>query len=117
MSENRFAFDMKNPYDVPSLESLVRDFDCHDDYFTLTDTYTFTEEPTALVERFVSRKPFTVEGGVVRTGNVSIYFDTDALDFEASSIEVLSKGTNVLYFADFTPKKLGRNMSFTFRFA
>ena len=116
MSDSRFTFDMKYPYDVPSLESLVRDIDCHDDYFMLTDTYEFSEDPTSLVERFVSREPFIVEGGAVKTGNVTITYDADALDAVTSSAEVECRRTSTLHFVDFTPKNLGRNMSFAFKF-
>ena len=114
--ENRFTFDMKNAYVVDTLSSLVRDFDCNEEYFTLTDTYKFTEAPTALAERFVSRLPITLDNGVIKSGEATIVFDNDKFDVSFGSYDVTSKITGVIYYVDFIPKSLDRQMSFTFKF-
>lgn len=113
---NHFTFDMKNAYDIPTLKSLVRDFDCQDEYFTLTDTYEFSEAPTSLTERFVSFLPVTYEDGVVKSGNSVVEFNPD--DFEVSVHSQAVKGTKIrtLYYVDFTVKALDKNMSLTFKF-
>ena len=116
IGNGRFTFDMKSAYAVNSLESLVRDFDCNEEHFTLTDTYKFSEEPTALTERFVSIKPITLDSGTVKTGGTTVVFDSDRLDAMISSVPVNSKRTDTLYIVDFTPKNLCKEMSFKFKF-
>ena len=116
LTEDRFTFDMKKAYVIDTLESLVRDFDCNEEYFTLTDTYTFTETPTALVERFVSRLPVTYEDGVVKSGNTIIEFNADEFDVNVANAPAGGVTKRVIYYVDFTPKTLNKNMTFTFKF-
>ena len=116
LTEDRFTFDMKSAYVIDTLESLVRDFDCNDEYFTLTDTYKFTETPTALVERFVSRLPVIYEDGVVKSGNSVIQFSADEFEVITSEMPAGGDSPKIIYYVDFVPKKLDKNMSFTFKF-
>ena len=116
LKEGRFTFDMRSAYVVDTLESLVRDFDCSDEYFTLTDTYRFSAEPSALTERFISRLPLTLEDGVIKSGKTTLVFDSEALDVNISTLDVVGRGINVIYYVDFTPKSLKTDMSFTFKF-
>ena len=116
LTEDRFTFDMKKAYVIDTLESLVRDFDCNDEYFTLTDTYTFTEMPTALTERFVSRLPVSYEDGVVKSGNSTIVFNNDEFDVTVAQAPAGGVTKKVIYYVDFVPKTLSKNMTFTFKF-
>ncbi len=116
IDEDNFAFDMKNAYVVDTLSSLKREFNCRDEYFTLTDTYEFSETPTSLAERFVSREPITFEGGVIKSGDSTIIFDNDAFDFNIDSAYVNGEVVKTIYYVDFTPKNLCKNMTFTFKF-
>ncbi len=116
LTEDRFTFDMKKAYVIDTLESLVRDFDCKDEYFTLTDTYTFTETPTAITERFVSLVPVTYEDGVVKCANSIIEFNADEFEVIASSAHAGGDTKKTIYYVDFVPKNLDRKMSFTFKF-
>ena len=116
LNEGRFTFDMKKAYVVDTLESLVRDFDCNDECFTLTDTYKFSEMPTALTERFVSCLPITLEGGMIKSGNSTLVFDTDKFDVNIASEDAHGEKLKTLYYVDFTPRSLDKNMSFTFKF-
>ncbi len=114
--EGHFAFDMKKAYVVDTLELLKREFNCNEDYFTITDTYEFSEMPSALVERFVSREPVRLEDGVIKTGNSTLVFDSDALVATTGSFSAQEGSKSVIHHVDFTPKKLDKNMSFTFKF-
>ena len=113
--EGHFAFEMKKAYIVDTLASLKREFNCNEDYFTLTDTYKFTETPTALVERFVSRLPITYENGVVKSGNSIIEFNADEFDVSVSELPA-GGSVKVIYHVDFAPKTLNKVMTFTFKF-
>ena len=113
---NHFTFDMRNAYEIDTLTSLVRDFDCGDEYFTLTDTYTFSEEPTSITERFVSCVPVTLEDGVIKSGSSTIVFDPDELEAKVDSCAVHGTKTKILYYVDFTAKTLKKNISLTFKF-
>ena len=64
--------DISGAYGIPTLGSLVRDirFDTKGGAAALTDTYTFTEIPDSVVERFITRSVPKIEEGMVtvRTG-------------------------------------------------
>ena len=68
--------DISGAYGIPTLERLVRDirFDTKDGTAVLTDTYTFTQTPDSVVERFITRSvPEIKEGSVtVRTGKETL---------------------------------------------
>ena len=114
--DGHFSFDMKNAYVVDTLTLLKREFNCNEDYFTITDTYEFTEAPTALVERFVSREPVILEDGVIKTGNSILVFDSDVVDAVTGSFSAQEGSKTIIHHVDFKPKKLDKNMSFTFKF-
>ena len=60
--------DICGAYEIPTLESLVRDirFDTVSGVTTLTDTYSFTEVPDTVVERFIAcTVPKVGEGSVI----------------------------------------------------
>ncbi len=116
LNENNFVFDMKSAYVIDTLSSLVREFKCEEEYFTLTDTYEFTEAPTALTERFVSRLPVTFEDGVVKSGNSIIEFNADVFDVTVASAPAGGVTKKTIYYIDFMPRKIGNKMSFTFKF-
>ena len=117
LDENYFSFDMKRGYDIPTLKSLKRDFKCTEEYFTLTDTYEFSEMPTALCERFVSHEPIVYEDGVIKTGNSTLVFDNDAFDVQIGSEEVILiiNKPKTIYYVDLIPKSLSKNMTFEFK--
>ena len=117
IKDNHFTFDMRNAYTVSTLESLVRDFDCNDEYFTITDTYRFSEMPTSLTERFVSCVPVTLEDGVIKSGGSSVEFDTDKLDAVVSSEAIRGTKTRTIYYVDLVPKRLDKNMTLKFKFS
>lgn len=112
----RYAFTMENAYDDPTLERLTRDFECRDGCIRLTDTYTFTEQPTSVTERFISLMPIDVCDGKLVCGDSELFFDASLLDAAAGSEEVERKGSRMgtVYYADLTVKHPEKNMNFEF---
>ena len=115
-TNGHFSFDMHKAYVIDTLSSLKREFNCNDDYFTLTDTYEFTEAPTEIVERFVSREPITLEDGVIKSGNSTLVFDTDLFEVKIGTLKAQLESDRTINYVDLIPKKLDKNMSFTFKF-
>ena len=115
---NRFSFNMKHAYDIPALTSLKREIECGDEGFTLTDTYEFSEMPNALRERFVSHAPIVFEDGVIKSGGSTVEFNSDEFEISIGSEEVILiiNKPKTIYYVDLTPKKLDKNLSFTFKF-
>ena len=115
--DNRFAFNMKHAYVVPSLTSLKREFECDADGFNLTDTFEFSKMPSALCERFVSHAPITIEDGVIKTGGTTIAFNADEFDVRIGSEEVvlIINKPKTIYFVELAPKQLNTNMKLSFR--
>ena len=65
--------DMSGAYNIPTLDSLIRDvrFDAESGAVTLTDTYSFTESLDEVLERFITRTIPEIDGGTVmiKSGN------------------------------------------------
>ena len=114
--EDRFRFSMKGGYEVDTLTSLVRDFECFDDFVRLTDTYEFSETPTSVTERFVSLLPIEEKDGKLICGDSILVFDKDAFDVSFGSEIVARKRAQkeTVYYADLTAKKLDKSLKFTF---
>ena len=114
--ENRFKFSMKGGYDIETLTSLVRDFECLEDSVRLTDTYEFSETPTSLAERFVSLLPMEEKDGKILCGDSILTFDKDAFDVSFGSEVVARKRERkeTVYYVDLVAKKLDKSLAFTF---
>ena len=114
--DGRFKFSMKGGYEIDSLTSLTRDFECLDDGVRLTDSYEFSDAPTAVSERFVSLLPIESDNGRLICGDSILYFDKDAFDVFIASESVARKGgvSETVYYADLIAKKLDKAMTFTF---
>ncbi len=78
--KDRYAFTMKNGYDVESLNALNREFRAEKDALVITDTYDFEKAPDEVIERFVSLLPITVDGGKAVCGDSELVFDTAVFD-------------------------------------
>ena len=115
---NRYAFNMEKVYRIECLKSLVRDFECTDTHIRMTDTYEFTEQPTSVVERFVSLVPFEVGEGKIASGNSTMYFDKARFSVSTGSETVDRKGNKrgEVYYADLTVISPKKNMTFEFIF-
>ena len=68
--------DMSGAYNIPTLESLIREvrFDAESGAATLTDTYSFASTPDEVLERFITRTIPEIDGGAVmiRSGNETL---------------------------------------------
>ena len=116
--EGKYAFSMENAYDIPTLKSLKRSFVCTDDEIILTDTYTLTEDPTSIVERFVTLVEPKIEEGKVTVGETVFEYDKNLFTLELNTDTCVRKGKKeeTLYMIDLTPKTLAKEMEFTFKF-
>ena len=116
--ERRFKFHMDNGYFIDTLASLVRDFECLDEYVRLTDEYEFTEQPTSISERFVSLLPIALGDGELHCGDSVMTFDKNAFDVTISEEIVPRKHgkKDTVYYADLTAKVLDKKIKFVFEF-
>ena len=114
--EDRFKFSMKGGYDIDTLTSLTRDFECLEDCVRLTDTYEFSVAPTSVKERFVSLLPIEVEDGKLICGDSILYFDKELFDVELASEVVARKRAEkeTVYYVDLIAKHLDKHLEFTF---
>ena len=114
--------DMAGAYKCEKLTSLIRDykFDGESPSVSLTDTYTFTEAPETLTERFLTRIVPTVSDGVVTLTSgelsVSLYFDANAFDVEVLTQDDKDHGGKPIrfYYIDLKVKAPEKNMEFKF---
>ena len=114
--DNRFKFSMKGGYEIDTLTSLTRDFECLEDKVILTDTYEFSAAPSSVRERFVSLLPIEQRDGTLVCGDSTLYFDKDLFEVEFYS-EVVSRKRaekSTVYYVDLVAKKLDKSMKFTF---
>ncbi len=82
--ENDFCFSIENGYNITTLKTLTRHFECLTDKVVLTDSYEFTEKPESVVERFVSYcKPEVVENGV-KCGESTLCYDPEFYELTIS---------------------------------
>jgi len=117
LDDDTFTVHYGFAYEVPILKDAVRTFSCDDGGVTITDVFSFTETPTGLVERFVSRKKPSFAAGCVSVDNAVLSYDEDLLSVSFGE-EQYSDHACVMqtaYFIDFTPKTLEKDLAFTFR--
>ena len=114
--ENRFRFSMKGGYDIDTLTSLTRDFECLEDSVRLTDIYEFSEMPSSVSERFVSLLPIEKKNGALVCGDSVLYFDEELFDAELNSEVVARKCSRkeTVYYVDLIARKLDKNLEFVF---
>lgn len=112
-----YGFTMQNAYDDPTLTQLLREFSCSEDGIELTDTFTFSEEPTSVVERFVSFLEPTITADGVLCGNVLLQYDATLFDVSITSenMHYAADNERPLYMTNLTVKHPKKEMSFAFR--
>ena len=91
--EDEYSFSMENAYNIASLKSLTRSFKCEADCAYMTDEYSFTEQPTEIVERFVSMLPAEEVSDGVKVGDTIIVYDKSKFDLIFST-EGHTRSTN-----------------------
>ncbi|MBR2930379.1 MAG: heparinase II/III family protein [Clostridia bacterium] len=121
MEEGRFTFHVEQGYPDAlreKLSSFVRDFDCTPDALILTDSFSFTEEPTSLVEQFVSLTPIEGENGLITCGASRLTYDADLFDMELTSESFRRNNgkEETLYILKLSARTLDKELSFSFRF-
>ena len=82
------------------------------------DIFAEREKPESLVERFVSLVEPKIENGKISVGASELEYDATIFDFELNQ-DVCNRAGGVketLYMLDFKPKKLEKQMKFTFIF-
>ena len=116
LRDDRFRFSMKGGYEIDTLTSLVRDFECLEDCVRLTDTYEFSKTPTSVVERFVSLHPIEEKEGALVCLDSALTFDKDAFEVSLGSEVVARKRAiqETVYYADLKAKKLDEHMTLAF---
>lgn len=119
--EDEYAFDMHGAYPtVPTLQTLDRHFRCTGQGVTLTDTYTFTEVPASVTERFVSlRQPEKLEDGRVQVGNVILTYDPQQLTLVFRTEDAIRSFAphHKVYFTDLEVRQPQKSFSVTVTFA
>ena len=100
------------------MKRLNRDFVMGENDVTLTDTYAFDEQPTSVVERFVSLRPITVEEGRALCGDSVLLFDAVTFTASLGSEEVSRSGgwKETVYYLDLTHNNPTSEMTLTFKF-
>lgn len=116
--KNRYAFNMERVYRIESLKSLIRDFECGEDFIKMTDTYEFTEKPISVTERFISLLPIEIGDGKILCGNSVMNYDASLFTATLGSEVVERKmgKTGTVYYVDLTVKSPEKNMKFEFLF-
>ena len=84
--EGGITSDIAGAYELPSLESLVRNvrLDKENECVYVTDTYKFKEAPKSVIERFVSYNQPTIEDGVI---TISAKGETLTFGYDASKVK------------------------------
>ena len=114
--EHAFSYSIENGYDIPTLTSLTRSFDCGEKVLTLTDTYQFSETPSSIVERFVSfYKPEVTEAGV-QCGTSLLCFDSTVFSLSLSEEMTNTSNPRPLYMIDLTVKEPKAEMTVSVQF-
>ena len=100
--------DISGAYGIDSLKSLVRSFDFSPEgVITITDSYSFSEKPESVIERFITQTEPVIEDGyaLITVGNetVKLCYDTDKLSAEViREVESFVSGKErVTYRVDF----------------
>ena len=116
-TDDVFAFDMAPLYENENLRSVVRRFETDEEGVTISDTFSFSDTPGSITERFVSCLPPVVERGSVVVGDARLSFDATLFAIRISQEEYKDhfRVTQTAYFVDLTPKTLVANMRFSFR--
>lgn len=116
-NENRFKFSMRGGYEIDSLTSLTRDFECLESCIMLTDVFDFSERPTSVAERFISLLPIEIGEGCLICADSILTYDREMFSATLGSEIVPRKGgtKETVYYADLTSKKLDNHMEFTFK--
>lgn len=114
--ESRFKFSMKGGYEIDSLTSLTRDFECLENCIKLTDVFDFDEQPTSVTERFVSLLPIEQGDGCLICADSVLTYDKDLFAATFGSETVSRKGgtKDTVYYVDLTAKRLDKHLELTF---
>jgi len=118
-AENKYVFSMENGYDIPTLASLRRGFDCLSDGITMTDEYEFTETPESVVERFVSCVEITVDGdGAIKCGDTELIYDKEKYRVSISKEQIRRAPGSVsdVWLLDLSVISPEEEMTLTFKF-
>ena len=115
-------YDFHHAYEVETLDCLHRDlfFDEESGITKITDTYSFSEAPSALVERYVTLTEPKLGDGII---TIDVDGVVMALHYDKSAwtpsvyVEKKTRGgenyESISYAIDFTPTKLEKAMSFS----
>ena len=115
-SDNEYAFNMQNAYQLENLKCLNRCFTCDDDGFTVTDTYSFENAPENVTERFVSLVEPVLEDGKVIVGKSVLTFDPEVFELSFGSENGRRGGKDFpVYFTDLKIKNIEKEMKVSVR--
>ncbi len=114
-NENEYCITIDNGYDIPSLSRLTRRVVCESEKIVLTDSYTFAQKPTSVVERFVSFHEPKSGDGYVTCGNCTLRFDPALYSLSVGSEEFVRSATDrkPLYFVDLAVNEPKTGFEFT----
>lgn len=117
-AENEYEFSIENGYNIPTLTSLRRHFVCEENAVILTDTYSFSEQPKSVVERFVTLVEPEIGEGFVKVGASTLVYDTSVFEFTLNHETcVRKKGIREeLYMLDLKVKNPEKEMSLSVKF-
>ncbi len=115
-SENEFSLDYTSAYGDESLKKLERSFECLENKVIIKEKIEFSENPSSIVERFVSLTEPKAEKDGVKVGDTLMTFDENLLELKISSEDYKKSAikTQTLYFVDFECKKSEKVNEFTF---
>ena len=115
--ENEYGFNMECAYGQEELKTLNRHFRCDKDGVTLTDSYSFSEAPESVVERFISLKQPILVDGRVRVGESFLEFDPEVFELSFSSEDARRwSKMEPVYFTDLKVKNPVKEFKVSVRF-
>ncbi|MBO5652793.1 MAG: heparinase II/III family protein, partial [Clostridia bacterium] len=117
MNDDSFAFDMANAYGLPTLTSALRRFDTDEEGITITDTFTFSECPESVRERFVCVAPPEQGEDWVRVGGATLTYDPAifTLTLSQENYKDHARRDATLYFVDLDVKETRAQMTLSLR--
>ena len=118
-AENKYVFSMENGYNLPSLISLRRGFDCEADGITMTDDYEFTEMPESVTERFVSCVEIIVDcDGRIKCGDTELIYDKEkyTVSLSKDTVQRAPGSVSDVWLLDLNVIALEKKMTLTFKF-
>ncbi len=122
VNENGISMDMAPAYGIDTVKSLRRSFtfDKYNAVVKIKDEFDFSEKPSSLVERFITKlKPEITDGEIIlktQKNSMSLYYDKTLFDAAFEPCVQPDHGGNpfTFYYIDLTAKEPGYKCDYEF---